>query len=630
MAGTEFKTSTSHPLTLLRSYIRTFGSEALEWEPFVVKKALEKRLTFSLPRVNFLKLLAAISVANHDQFWSSWETFHTVSQALAGKIPSVSHIDNQSVSDLMIAVDAALRIRKDLGSVGDIPPFSEEVIRYMAAQLHESGIWYVPEPLEFLNPLISGVTQVCGECGNEEQPKEDGLCSYCTDRYNTDSLLKMEPDEELKKKFNGSKVKVTVKFPTAGVQKSLVRALTRGGETLRETEDDICAARILEGIRDLSAYTAELEVQTKTAGLATVAGTQKAIATHNAFNPDSPIEFNIPELPKTKEEQNQQPQLKPQKPTIPPKKKAPGIEKYINPLSLGGTALLAGGLLRSPNAGKFLTAAKEVVTKPVTSIGRSMRAGANYVGPGADEFARQAAQSKRVEMMGETLRQANLGAQAGGKSQVTEFEALTGGPEGKTLVQKLRKSGLLSAGEKTYDNVNIGWLLSRRLNSLVREMDAASAAGRTVDYKKLEGAYNDLINAARRQGRPASRGISYYLPGERAIEVGAPVLTGATELATSEDPDTGEARSLSERIARGVAAGGITAATGALFAGRNLGLSKKNLLTGADRSTFSAKGLVPAAAGMAVGSTLENIGADVVGGGTKLVDSAFGQKKEQT
>jgi hypothetical protein len=261
MVGTDiqvFKDEKSHPLSLLRGYLSLFGPRALEWEPFVVKRSVEDRLKLNIPRVVLMKLLAAISVANHDMFWKSWETFHTVSQALVGKIPSVSHIDNQSVSDLMLAVDAANRIRLDLGTLGDIPLFAEEVRRYMAAQLHESGIWYVPEPLEFLNPLISKTTQVCGECGNEEEPKEDGLCSYCTDRYNTDSLLKMEPDEGLRKKFNGSKVKIVTKLPTAGVQRTLVALLSKKNPTLLETADDICAVKLYEAVDALFRYTAEL------------------------------------------------------------------------------------------------------------------------------------------------------------------------------------------------------------------------------------------------------------------------------------------------------------------------------------------------------------------------------------
>jgi hypothetical protein len=75
--------------------------------------------------------------------------------------------------------------------------------------------------------------------------------------------------------------------------------------------------------------------------------------------------------------------------------------------------------------------------------------------------------------------------------------------------------------------------------------------------------------------------------------------------------------------------GTVAAGTGALFAGRNLGLSKTNLLTGKGRSWFSAKGIVPMAAGMSVGSTLENVGADVAGAGAQQLDTAFGQKKDE-
>lgn len=609
-----FKNEKTHPLLLLRSYLRLFGAGALEWEPFVIKRSVENRLKINIPRVVLIKLMAAVSVANHDQFWTSWETFHTVSQALVGKIPSVSHIDNQSVSDLMLAVDAANRIRLDLGTIGDIPEFSEEVRRYMAAQLHESGIWYVPEPLEFLNPLISKVTQVCGECGNEEEPKEDGLCSYCTDRYNTDSLLKMEPDEELKKKFNGSKVKVVTKLPTAGVQKALVRALSVGGHTLKETADDICASKLVEGIGDLLEFTASLGA-TKTAGISNV---QKAVATNNLVNEENQIQ-----IPGTKSKEPGSP-----------------IMKHVNPVSVGGAALLGGALLRNPRAaGKFLTTAKEVITKPVTSIGRSMRAGANYVGPGADEFARGAAQSKRVGLMTESIRDLNtaLAQQASaGKplvGQVDQFKVLEGGEQGLgTVSDKLRRSGVLSAGRQKFKNVEIDEETAKRVKSLVEELDSASTAGRQVDYDKIRGLYDDLGRRAREQvaaGKSqVSKGGWYYGFGERPIEVAAPALSFAGAASEEEDPETGRKRSIAERLARGATAGGVAAGTGALLAGRNLGLSTTNLLTGKGRSGFSAKGLVPALGGMSVGATAENIGADIAGAGARAIDTAFGQKKD--
>lgn len=609
-----FKAEGVHPLVLLREYLRLFGPGALEWEPFVIKRSVDGAVKENISRVNLTKLLAAITVANHDNFWTYWETFHTVSQALAGKIPSVSHIDNQSISDLMLSVDAAFKIRKDIGSASDIPEFSEEVRRYMAAQLHESGIWYAVEPLEFLNPLISGETQVCGLCKNEETPKEDGMCSYCTDRYNMDSLLKFEPDDDLKKVFDGSKVKIVIKFPTKGVQDALRRAQKSGGEVLQEDADDICAAKILEGLRDLEKYRAQLGT-TKTAG---IANAPKAVTAHNLANPDNEVQ-----MPGSQSAQPKSPVL-----------------KYVNPLSVGGSALVAGALLRKPGmAGKFLNTAKEVVTKPITSIGRSMRAGANYVGPGADEFARGAAKSKRVELMSDSLRDLNTtlqGQMTKGQpltGRVAQFAALAGGEQGVgTLSGKLRRSGFASAGRQKFDNVTFDTDTANRLNKLLSEMDTASAAGGQVDYSKIRGLYDELGNTARQQVTAGtasrSKGLAYYAPGERVIEVGTPLLTGTAAYAADTDPETGRKRSTAERLARGVAAGGVAAGTGAIFAGRNLGLSKADLITGKGRSFLSAKGLVPAVGGMAIGSTVENIGADAVGAGARAIDSAFGQKKD--
>ncbi|MFN9959575.1 MAG: hypothetical protein ACK55I_41345, partial [bacterium] len=99
-------------------------------------------------------------------------------------------------------------------------------------------------------------------------------------------------------------------------------------------------------------------------------------------------------------------------------------------------------LLRKPGAaGKFLTTAKEVVTKPITSIRRGLQSGASYVGPGADDFARGAAESKRVELMGQSLRDVNnsiLAARQTGrpiKADVSQFAALEGGEKGLGTIQ---------------------------------------------------------------------------------------------------------------------------------------------------------------------------------------------------
>jgi hypothetical protein len=609
MAATEaeiFKDEKTHPIVLLKSYLAMFGPEALEWEPAVIKQSVEDRTQANISRVALFKLLSAIAVANHDRFWDSWQTFHAVCQGLNGKIPSTSQVDDHSVGEMMVAVDIAKQIRRELGPATNLPDYAEEVQRYIAAQLLDSGIWYVPEPLDFVNELISGVTQICDVCGNEESPKRDGLCSHCTDRYNADSLMKLEPCPDLKKKYDGSKVRTVQKYPTAGVQKALLIALQKGPQSLKETQDGICAAKLYDAVEYLHQQRG-LMGQDKTAGISSV----------------EPLKTPSPG------EGQQSPQNEPKKNT--------GVKKYITPGVMAGAGLVGAALLRKPGqAGKFLQTAKEVVTKPVTSVGRAMRAGSNYVGPGADDFARQAAQSKRVEMMSESLRQTQEQLAAARKSgdplkaRVDQFKVLEGKGQGGTVTDRLRREGVLSAGRQKYEGVEVSEDLAGRLDDVLKQMDEAAAQGKNIEYDKLRGIYDDLGAAARQQAGAGTatmgRGGLYYGPGERVMEVGAPVLTGGFAAAESEDPETGRKRGVAERLARGLGAASVTAGTGHLFAGRNLGLSKANLLTGTGRSGFSAKGLVPTVGGIMVAPAAETAVGDLAGAGGKLVDSAFGQK----
>jgi hypothetical protein len=219
--------------------------------------------------------------------------------------------------------------------------------------------------------------------------------------------------------------------------------------------------------------------------------------------------------------------------------------------------------------------------------------------------------------------------------RVDQFAALSGGERGLgTLSDKLRRSGFASAGREKFQNVAVDRGAADRLRKLLTEMDTASAAGKQVDYSKIRAAYDEFGNTARQQAAigkaTKSKGLAYYAPGERVIEVGSPAVAGVAGYMNDTDPQTGQKRSTAERLARGVAAGGIAAGTGALFAGRNLGLSKSNLLTGSGRSLLSAKGIVPLVGGATVGSTFEDMGADAVGAGTRTIDSAFGQKKDSS
>lgn len=258
-----FKDEQAHPLVLLRKYLSMFGLEALEWEPEVIRRSIQDETGTTVAKINLMKLMAAISVANHDSFWRDWQSFHFLSQALNNNVPSAGELQNQSVGQLMVAVDIANAIRADLGAVSTTPEFSESVARYIAAQAQEAGVWYLPSPLDFANQYSAGFMQKCLRCENEEEEQADGLCSYCTERYNTDSLQKMEPDPSLAKKWDASKVVKFVKYPYAEVSNRLTEILTKKAGPLKETQNDICVGKLVVALEYMSYRRAQLRTQSE-------------------------------------------------------------------------------------------------------------------------------------------------------------------------------------------------------------------------------------------------------------------------------------------------------------------------------------------------------------------------------
>jgi hypothetical protein len=103
--------------------------------------------------------------------------------------------------------------------------------------------------------------QRCERCENEEDAQDDGLCSYCTERHSLDSLQKLEPDPELAKKWDASKVKRFTLYPYEGVSRRLTEVLTKKDAVLGETQDDICAARLLTGLEYMSHRRSQLRAQ---------------------------------------------------------------------------------------------------------------------------------------------------------------------------------------------------------------------------------------------------------------------------------------------------------------------------------------------------------------------------------
>lgn len=301
-------------------------------------------------------------------------------------------------------------------------------------------------------------------------------------------------------------------------------------------------------------------------------------------------------------------------------------------MGAAGGLLAAGALASKPGAAKkFLGNVSAAAKNPVQAMRRGMNTGANFVGKGADEFSQQAAQSKRVEMMNEALQDALSGT-------ATQHDVLREG------AGAARRGGWASAGERSSGGLR-SWLkgekgfeASAELQRDIKAIQKAQQEAGRVDYKDIESVYRRIGQEAADQGVNMRGGLTTYLPGERAMEVGGAVVGGLGGALPSTD-EYGNERGVAERLARGVTGAGLTAGTAHLLGGRNLGLSKSNVFNPilkkinpslmSQRSALSQKMLVPAAAGLAM-APIESAAGDIAGGAGSLVDRAFGQSGEQS
>lgn len=301
-------------------------------------------------------------------------------------------------------------------------------------------------------------------------------------------------------------------------------------------------------------------------------------------------------------------------------KKKSGLSKYVNPMTIGGSALALGSLaLGKPGALKaFGQKSKDIVANPKAALQRGFRSGSSKQYAPGTPGAREAA-SKRVEMMTESFDEA-LGSGTGG-ARLKTWEALE-------RPDSMRAGGWGSAGARYSDKGVGGKLmdfirgekgqtldLGEDLTKRVTGMRDRIRGGEIVDEAEIRKVYDAIKEKAAAQGLTANRrGYGYYLPGERTVDVGFGTVGGVAMGAPAEDPETGRKRGVAERIARGTIGGYLGLTTAPLMTGRAMQLSGLG------------KAVLPVAAGAPIMAATE-AAADAGGSGAALIDSAFGQKK---
>lgn len=244
------KNESLHTVTIVKVLLKKYGLGCVDWEPVVIQKTMYD--DFQAAKLNVYKALAGLSLLQNDRFWQDWQTFQFLAQTLNNNVPSAHTVQQLSVANMMVAVDTANILRKQLGPASYVPVFSEEVAKFVAAQALNQGIWFLPEPLDFASSYASKTMLVCQDCGNEEffDDEEEEICPVCTGKYDTTSLASFSPSEDRLKNNFGKNVKVVTKYPTINVQRVLQQLFSKDIDLLdEENPDHVCAARLFTAIK---------------------------------------------------------------------------------------------------------------------------------------------------------------------------------------------------------------------------------------------------------------------------------------------------------------------------------------------------------------------------------------------
>lgn len=237
------------PVVLFFYCTKKYGYEWMKWAPEVLKRTLEMDhpgVVLSKKVLN--RSLASAVIATTDSFFEDWEPFHFLTQALVLGTPTADTMQEHSVGEMMAAVDDAIYIRDHIGKLVARPSFSDTVARYVAAQALNQGVWYLPAPLDFASDHAGMKRYRCRDCAHEgEIFTNDGLCDVCTERFDTDSLREFKPSTNTAVRGIGRNTQIFFKNPQDGVKVRL-RALQQNSASFNGTQDDVCAARLLEAL----------------------------------------------------------------------------------------------------------------------------------------------------------------------------------------------------------------------------------------------------------------------------------------------------------------------------------------------------------------------------------------------
>lgn len=229
-----------HPVVLDLAMLRAFGPEWLEWVPETIWHEVTRVFKpSSISELAKAKVQCIQTIRVSEKPWNSWPVFEKVVQVLNGNLPDWEVMQAPSLEHLYAGVDILDQIEKK--------EFSDEVKAYMAAAVLHEDVFFVPPPLDIIQPEVAQPYYHCKDCGNENAALfHDATCDSCTRAFANGGIL-FEPDPELVKAGKGKNLDLRLKFDPDPTEKrwNEVKDLPASQVKLEETPADVQVDRLL-------------------------------------------------------------------------------------------------------------------------------------------------------------------------------------------------------------------------------------------------------------------------------------------------------------------------------------------------------------------------------------------------
>jgi len=138
----------THPVVYDVALLQEYGTDWFIWEAETLWK--EVMGDFKVPSISDhakAKIQAVKTLHISEAYWTDWEPFSWITQALNNNIPDWLTMQKPSASQLFNSVDVATMVRSN-------ESFTPEVKDFVAACMLEEGLLYAPENLGFCQEAI--------------------------------------------------------------------------------------------------------------------------------------------------------------------------------------------------------------------------------------------------------------------------------------------------------------------------------------------------------------------------------------------------------------------------------------------------------------------------------------------